>query len=58
MLNVITFKGLKNRGKFIDFSEQLRKKKVFHRARLVNDNICVIHYTNNVRGLEKLQEEE
>ena len=56
MLNVITFKGIKNREKFVAFSEELRKKQVFHKGKLF-DNSSRIWYNDNVRGLDKLQED-
>ena len=55
MLNVIRFKGKNNRKQFIAWSEALREKQIFHRGRLL-DNQSVICYTNNIRGLEKLEE--
>ena len=57
MLNIITFKGSKNREKFVAFSEALRVKKVFHRGKLF-DNMSVISYTNNIRGYEFLEKED
>lgn len=57
MLNVITFKGKKNREKFVAFSEALRKKQIFHEAKLF-DNESAIWYNDNVRGLDKLPEED
>lgn len=57
MLEIITFKGKNNRKQFIAYSEELRKNKVFHSGTLL-DNESVICYTNNIRGLNKLQEEE
>ena len=57
MQEVIIFKGKNNRKQFIAYSEELRKNQVFHRGKLL-ENTSVICYTNNVRGLEKLQEEE
>ena len=57
MRNVIRFKGKNNREQFVKLSEEIRKKQIFHRARLL-DNQSVICYTDNIRGLEKLQEEE
>ncbi len=56
MLNVITFKGSKNREKFVAFSEALRQKKVFHKAKLFDNESC-IWYNNNIRGLESLKED-
>lgn len=56
MFNMIIFKGKNNRKQFIEHSERLRKKQVFHRARLL-DNMSVICYTNNIRGLESLKED-
>lgn len=56
MLNIIRFIGKNNRKQFIAWSEVLRKNKVFHRAKLL-DNQSVICYTDNIRGLEKLQED-
>ena len=57
MLNVIKFKGKNNREQFVAWSEELRKKQIFHRAKLL-DNESVICYTNNIRGLESLREED
>ena len=57
MLNVIRFKGKNNRKQFVVWSDELRKKQIFHRAKLL-DNESVICYTDNIRGLEKLQKEE
>lgn len=57
MYNVIRFVGKNNRKQFVAFSEALREKKVFHKAQLF-DNQSVICYTDNIRGLEKLQEED
>ena len=56
MLNMIRFKGKNNREQFIAWSEALRKKQIFHRVKLL-DNESVICYTNNIRGLDKLEEE-
>lgn len=57
MLNIITFKGKKNREKFVAFSEALREQQIFHRGNLF-DNMSVICYTNNIRGLELLEKED
>ena len=57
MLNMIRFKGKNNREQFIAWSEVLSEKQIFHRAKLL-DNESIICYTNNIRGLEKLQEED
>jgi len=57
MLEVITFRGTKNREKFVAKSEELRKKQIFHRAKLL-DNHSIIWYNDNIRGLDKLQEED
>ena len=57
MLNVIRFKGKNNRKQFVAWSDELRKKQIFHRAKLL-DNESVICYTNNIRGLESLREED
>jgi hypothetical protein len=57
MLNVITFRGIKNREKFVAFSDELRKKQIFHKAKLF-DNSSSIWYNDNVRGLDKLKEED
>lgn len=57
MLQVIRFKGKNNREQFIAWSEVLRKNKIFHRGRLL-DNQSIICYTPNVRGLELLEKEE
>ena len=57
MLNVITFKGMKNRDKFVAISDKLRKKKVFHKGKLL-DNKSIIWYNDNIRGLESLREED
>lgn len=57
MFNIITFKGEKNREQFVKHSEALRKNKVFHTAKLL-DSMSIICYTDNIRGLEKLQEED
>ena len=57
MLNVIRFKGKNNREQFIAWSEELRKKQIFHTVKLL-DNQSVICYTNNIRGLESLREED
>ena len=56
MFNVITFKGRNNRKQFIAWSEVLRKLKVFHRVKLL-DNMSVICYNDNIRGLESLKED-
>ena len=56
MLNIIRFKGNNNRKQFIAWSDVLRKNKIFHTARLL-DNESVICYTHNIRGLESLEEE-
>ena len=56
MLNIIRFKGKNNREQFIAWSEKLRKRQIFHRGNLL-DNESVICYTNNIRGLESLKEE-
>jgi len=57
MLNVITFKGKKNREKFVAFSEELRQRQIFHRGKLF-DNESAIWYNDNIRGLELLDKEE
>lgn len=57
MLNMIRFKGKNNREQFIAWSEVLRKNKIFHTVKLL-DNQSIICYTNNLRGLEYLREEE
>lgn len=57
MINVIRFIGKNNREQFVAWSEELRKNQIFHSARLL-DNQSVICYTNNIRGLNKLQEED
>lgn len=56
MLEVFKFKGKNNRKLFIALSEELRKRKIFHRGQLL-DNMSAICYTDNIRGLESLKEE-
>jgi len=57
MFNVITFRGVKNREQFVAKSDELRKKQIFHRAKLL-DNHSIIWYNDNVRGLDKLPKED
>lgn len=56
MLNIITFKGKNNRRQFIKYSEALRRKKIFHKAKMLSIG-CTIIYKDNIRGLELIDVE-